>query len=181
MTKDEALKLAQAALKRIADGESDDPCFYAGESLDAIEQSLAAPVQDPVAWYEHNPDLDAWFLAYTHNPKVKSRPLVFGDTAPPAAQPTIGTIPMQPIEDAGGFLRFKANAIVQHLLSTHLSCDLNKLSRMDFTDEDRMQFAQLIGYSVGGYADLSYVSDESYEAVEKAALGIAAALEKGQP
>jgi hypothetical protein len=45
-----------------------------------------APVQEPVAWYEHNPDLDAWFLAYTHNPKVKSRPLVFGDTTP-FAQP----------------------------------------------------------------------------------------------
>jgi hypothetical protein len=49
-----------------------------------------APVQ-PVAWYEHNPDLDAWFLAYTHNPKVKSRPLVFGDTTPPEAQ----TAPVQ--------------------------------------------------------------------------------------
>ena len=38
---------------------------------------------EPVAWYEHNPDLDAWFLAYSKNPNnsIKSRPLVFGDAA----------------------------------------------------------------------------------------------------
>ena len=40
--------------------------------------------QQPVAWYEYNQDLDAWFLAYGHNPKAKARPLVFGDTAAPA-------------------------------------------------------------------------------------------------
>ena len=37
---------------------------------------------EPVAWYEYDGDLDAWFLAYSHNPKAKTRPLVFGDTAP---------------------------------------------------------------------------------------------------
>ena len=42
--------------------------------------------QQPVAWYEYNQDLDAWFLAYGHNPKAKTRPLVFGDTAAPAQQ-----------------------------------------------------------------------------------------------
>ena len=42
--------------------------------------------QQPVAWYEYNQDLDAWFLAYGHNPKAKTRPLVFGDTAAPAPQ-----------------------------------------------------------------------------------------------
>ena len=43
--------------------------------------------QEPVAWYEHNQDLDAWFLAYTKNPSkhIKSRPLVFGDLASPQA------------------------------------------------------------------------------------------------
>ena len=42
-----------------------------------------APVGvEPVAWYEYNADLDAWFLAYGHNPKAKTRPLVFGDAAP---------------------------------------------------------------------------------------------------
>jgi hypothetical protein len=93
------------------------------------------------------------------------------------AAPAVPAVPMQPIVVVGGVTRFKENAIVQHLLMTHLSCDMNKLASMDFTDEDRMQFAQLIGYSVEGYADLSYVSDESYEASEKAAHGIT----KGQP
>jgi hypothetical protein len=98
-----------------------------------------------------------------------------------AAQPAVPTVPMQPIVVVGGVTRFKANAIVSHLLQTHPTCDMNKLASMDFTDEDRMQFAQLIGYSVGGYAELSYVSDESYEAAEKAAHGITASPEKGQP
>jgi hypothetical protein len=93
-------------------------------------------------------------------------------TTKPAAQTAVPTVPMQPIVVAGGVTRFKANAIVIHLLQTHPTCDMNKLAGMDFTDEDRMQFAQLIGYSVGGYAELSYVSDESYEAAEKAAHGV---------
>ena len=98
-----------------------------------------------------------------------------------AAQPATPAKPMQPVVIADdGVVRFKANAIVQHLIDTHQSCDMNKLSCMDFTDEDRMQFAQLIGYSLGGYGDLSYVSDESYEAAEKAAHSITAAPEKGQ-
>lgn len=49
----------------------------------------AQPEQEPVAWFEHNPDLDAWFLAYSknQNPGIKSRSLVFGDTAPPQRKP----------------------------------------------------------------------------------------------
>jgi len=46
-----------------------------------IKAEMAVP-QEPVAWYEYNADLDAWFLAYGHNPKAKTRPLVFGDAAP---------------------------------------------------------------------------------------------------
>ena len=41
--------------------------------------ALSANVGEPVAWYEYNESLDTWFLAYNHNPKVKTRPLVFGD------------------------------------------------------------------------------------------------------
>ncbi len=91
---------------------------------------------------------------------------------PPAAQPAVPLTTMQPIVDVNGVKRFKANAIVCHLIDTHPSCDMNVLSRMDFSDEDRMQFAQLIGYSLSGYGELSYVSDESYDAAEKAAHGI---------
>lgn len=76
------------------------------------------------------------------------------------------THPIQPlITDPHGVLRFKANAIVQHLLDTHPTVDMNTLARGAFTDEDRQQFAQLIGYSLSGYSDLrSYVSDEAYSA-----------------
>ena len=37
--------------------------------------------------------------------------------------------------------------------------DMNKLACMNFSNEDREQFAQLIGYSVSGICDLDYVSD----------------------
>ena len=49
---------------------------------DMLEADAPAVPQEPVAWYEYNADLDAWFLAYGHNPKAKTRPLVFGDAAP---------------------------------------------------------------------------------------------------
>ena len=58
-----------------------------GTAYDLMRSALAQQgEQQPVAWYEYNQDLDAWFLAYGHNPKAKTRPLVFGDTAAPAPQ-----------------------------------------------------------------------------------------------
>ena len=70
-------------------------------------------------------------------------------------------VPMQPVAlDDKGVARFKQNAIVRFLLDAG-PFDLNRLAVMPFSDEDRMQFAQLIEYSVGGYEELSYVSDES--------------------
>jgi hypothetical protein len=44
---------------------------------------------------------------------------------------------------------------------------MNTLSCIDFSQEDREQFAQLIGYSLCGFSDLSYVSDETYYKAEK--------------
>jgi hypothetical protein len=70
-------------------------------------------------------------------------------------------------------MRFKANAIVQHLLDSHPSCDQNALACMAFSDEDRQQFAQLIGYSLSGYNDLhTYVSDEAYSTAAHMANGL---------
>ena len=82
--------------------------------------------------------------------------------------------PIQPLaKDERGVLRFKANAIVQHLLDTHPACDMNKLACMEFTVDDRQQFAQLIGYSLSGYGDLqSYVDDEAYNAAAHMADGL---------
>lgn len=72
----------------------------------------------------------------------------------------------QPIDiDNNGVLRFRENKIVTYLLdfSTTKGCGMNELARQDFSDEDRMQFAQLIGYSLSGYGTLSYVTDAAYE------------------
>lgn len=74
--------------------------------------------------------------------------------------------PMQPIvTDEHGTIRFKENAIVLHLLN-HGGIDMNMLARLHFADEHRIQFAQLIGYSVSGFGDLSYVTDEVYAKAE---------------
>lgn len=81
-------------------------------------------------------------------------------TAPPAP-----VVPMQPLViDAKGTLRFKENPIVRKLLdySAAHGYGLNEMALEKFDAEDRMQLAQLIGYSLSGYGSLSYVSDESY-------------------
>ena len=71
--------------------------------------------------------------------------------------------PVQPlITDEHGRDRFKANAIVRFLLDDGPN-DMNRLARMPFSREDWVQFAQLIGYSLTGFAELSYVTDGDYE------------------
>lgn len=69
---------------------------------------------------------------------------------------------MQDIVMIDNILRFKENKIVSDVLDNSY-LDLNKIAMRDYTDEERMQFAQLIGYSVSGYCDLSYVSYDSCE------------------
>jgi hypothetical protein len=77
--------------------------------------------------------------------------------------------PMQPlVVDHVGTIRFKENAIVRYLLDNG-GIDMNQLARVDSTDADREQFAQLIGYSVSGYGELHYVSDESYNVAARLA------------
>lgn len=72
--------------------------------------------------------------------------------------------PIQPIiTDKHGTHRFKGNAIVRHLLNNG-GIDLNDIAVLDFTNEDREQFAMLIGYSLGGASELNYVSDETITA-----------------
>lgn len=75
--------------------------------------------------------------------------------------------PVQPIVvDDHGVLRFKKNTIVDNLYEHGVKTGygLNEMYTESHTDEDRMQFAQLIGYSVSGYSTLSYVTDESVNA-----------------
>jgi len=71
-------------------------------------------------------------------------------------------MPMQPIDDG----RFVGNKIVRMLLDTHPAMDMNTIAMQSFTAQERMQFAQLIGYSLSGFSELSYVDDETYAAAE---------------
>jgi hypothetical protein len=75
--------------------------------------------------------------------------------------------PIQPlVEDAQGVVRFKSNAIVRFLLDKG-PFNMNDIARDEFSQEDREQFAQLIGYSHSGSGDLGYVSDEVWCAAQE--------------
>ncbi len=76
-------------------------------------------------------------------------------------------LPFQPTKDG----RFVPNRIVELLLETSTH-DMNSLAFEDFTREECVQFAQLIGYSVGGFCGLSYVSEEDAEAACALTAGI---------
>jgi hypothetical protein len=77
--------------------------------------------------------------------------------------------PIQPlVTDEHGVQRFNGNKIVRYLLDNG-PFTLNHLALKDFSDEDREQFAQLIGYSLSGAGDLSYFSSETYEAAARMA------------
>lgn len=70
--------------------------------------------------------------------------------------------PRQPVYvDEHGTYRFRRNALVVYLLD-HGGIDMNALALLDFTDDDREQFAQLIGYSVSGFGELHYATDVRY-------------------
>lgn len=75
--------------------------------------------------------------------------------------------PIQPLAtDEHGVLRFRQNKIVRDMLdfATPLGFSMNTIACKDYTDADRQQFAQLIGYSLDGYGSLSsYVDDVAYQ------------------
>ena len=115
------------------------------------------------------------------------RPCVECDNAPnsplrpetpddaPASTPDEGEVetPVQPIvTDKHGVTRFKANAIVAYIVDWCArkngtvgygpdpdgpAPDLSEISRMAFSRDDRVQLAQLIGYSLSGFEELGYV------------------------
>ena len=70
--------------------------------------------------------------------------------------------PIQPIELVDYVIRFKANKIIVWLFDSG-KLDLNEIAIMDFPKEDRQQLAQLLGYSICGYADLSYVDNKAWD------------------
>lgn len=84
------------------------------------------------------------------------------------------TDPRQPIQpiitDEHGTPRFKENKIVSALLdfATNKGMGMNEIAGKDFPKDDRCQFAQLIGYSLIGYSELSsYVTNADFEAAEQ--------------
>lgn len=78
--------------------------------------------------------------------------------------------PIQPMADDGtGVLRFKQNPIVRRLLDDG-PFDLNHIAQWpNVSDEDRRQFAQLLGYSLSGFGELWYSDEETYEAADRMA------------
>ena len=64
-------------------------------------------------------------------------------------------------KDEHGVVRFVKNEIVRFLLDEG-PFDMNTIVLKGFSKEDQEQFAQLIGYSISGFGELSYVSDEAY-------------------
>lgn len=74
--------------------------------------------------------------------------------------------PMQEVHIAADKVaRFRANRIVAAVYehAAQHGLDLNKLAIMGFSDEDHNQFAQLLGWSVSGFGDLSYADPELVE------------------
>ena len=68
--------------------------------------------------------------------------------------------------DTDGKIKFKENKIVNYILN-HGGIDLNHLRSIEFPQDDREQFAQLIGYPHSGYGELNYVTDKSYYQTQK--------------
>ena len=75
-------------------------------------------------------------------------------TVSPEQAPTASEMPVQPLcITEHGRIRFKENRIVRAMLDhgLPLGYGLNEIARGDFTPDERMQLAQLIGYSLSGY------------------------------
>jgi hypothetical protein len=67
---------------------------------------------------------------------------------------------MQPIVNVDGVALFQWNKIVQHLFNVG-PYTIKDIARMDFPNEDREQFAQLLGMSISDYVELPFVSERS--------------------
>lgn len=75
--------------------------------------------------------------------------------------------PMQPVvltEDE--VAKFQENAIVRYLLDAG-PFGMDDLEVIPFPQEDREQFAQLIGYSLGLFGGLDYVRHKTYKKAAK--------------
>ena len=84
----------------------------------------------------------------------------------PKNTPAVPRHPVQPVVMVDDVARFKENKIVRWMLEQGKEgkrFDLNTIAATSFPQEDREQLAQLIGYSLSGFSELSYVSAETWE------------------
>ncbi len=72
------------------------------------------------------------------------------------SEPT-SAFPQQPIVETNGVRHFKENRMIRYILNRSKE-DMNTLYDAPFSIEERCQFAQLIGYTVDGYNELSYTT-----------------------
>jgi hypothetical protein len=79
-------------------------------------------------------------------------------------------MPMQPIGlDPNGTARFRENRIVRYLLDAG-PFDMCQIADLPgITNAERMQFAQLIGYSVSGAGELRYFDHETIRKMDRRA------------
>lgn len=104
---------------------------------------------------------------------------------PACAEPNqpVYTFPNQPTyADPNGTIRFVQNRIVDYLLKAG-PFDMNDLARArhehGWSKEEEAQFAQLTGYSVGGWMSLSYVSEAKAASMELNTTDPAVAFSQG--
>ena len=86
------------------------------------------------------------------------------------------SFPMQPIACAkDGVIRFVPNRIIEDLFSVGL-LDLNKIAvaaaRGTYSAAEQMQVAQLIGYTVSGFGDLSYADRDVVRRADRKAAAL---------
>lgn len=134
---------------------------YLRDERDQFKAELeAARKQEPYAeWKIFNKGGSGEFGQLVSNHPMHDGQKLYASPVP-AQQAEYPDYPMQPIING----RFEANPIV-YMLVDHVG--LNEIAvwwqENEIPVKYTEQLAQLIGYSLGGYSELSYVSDESYE------------------
>lgn len=76
--------------------------------------------------------------------------------------------PMQPIEYVGEVIRFRSNAIIDRLFREGI-IDLNQIALWQVPLADKEQFWQMLGYSVSGFGDLSFVRAKTIRKADRIA------------
>jgi hypothetical protein len=96
----------------------------------------------------------------------------------PIVTPADGNPPIRPmIIDEQGVLRFRVNQIVRDLLDLG-SLDLNAIALREYSRADREELAMLIGYSVSGISELSYMRRSTIRRIDEYAEPLYPLLEK---